>query len=154
MHFTTRRCLSLRHVFYLYTFLLFICALIFLSTSLANQDGWNLFSLFQGYELTQAEIESGTGQLAQDDARLMRHISEKYLIPPSPKGVQAGVDWTPVHLTNKFEQQEVSRFIIDLFKNKNGGTFIECGANDGEFFSNTMLLEEKWNFSVTIGTKG
>lgn len=68
--------------------------------------------------LTEADISSGKGNLAQDDPRLLDYIISQYLIPPRPKGKHYEVDWTPVHLTNKLQQQEVSRYILDLFNKK------------------------------------
>lgn len=48
---------------------------------------------------------------------------------------------------NSYSQFNIDFYLIDLFKNKASGFFIEAGANDGINQSNTFLLENelKWN---------
>ncbi|XP_035701096.1 uncharacterized protein LOC110861992 isoform X2 [Folsomia candida] len=87
--------------------------------------------------------------LTQTSPKLQAYIVRKYIIQPSPFGGN-GVDWTPLHLTVRYKQQEVVRFVLNLFFRKNYGTFIEAGANDGEYFSNTMLLERWFNWSGVL----
>lgn len=36
--------------------------------------------------------------------------------------------------------------VVKFYNNKRSGFFVEIGANDGVFFSNTLLLEEKYNW--------
>lgn len=46
-----------------------------------------------------------------------------------------------------FSQFNIDIYLVELFKNKKDGFFIEAGANDGVSQSNTFLLERdlKWN---------
>jgi len=40
-----------------------------------------------------------------------------------------------------------NHLINNIYKNKNNGFFIEIGAYDGVQMSNTLLLEEKYNWA-------
>nr|CAH0111716.1 unnamed protein product [Daphnia galeata] len=40
-----------------------------------------------------------------------------------------------------------TRVILRLLKNQTDGFFVECGALDGEYLSNTIDLERKFNWS-------
>ena len=44
-------------------------------------------------------------------------------------------------------QGHLNSIILEHLKGKTGGFFIECGANDGEFQSNTMYLESKMGWT-------
>lgn len=107
-------------------------------------------------------VASGNLRLAQDDANILGYIRQKFLQPPATEGkvVLSGKD---VHFKHTFEQQEMYRFIYKILGNKvrklrmtlsiesllknfhiyvqNNGFFLECGAHDGEFYSNTLPLE-------------
>ena len=37
-------------------------------------------------------------------------------------------------------------FVIDYYKGKEGGFFVDIGAGDGSLFSNSYLLEKKYNY--------
>jgi len=37
-------------------------------------------------------------------------------------------------------------FVIDYYRGKKGGFFVDIGAGDGSLFSNTYLLEKKYNY--------
>jgi FkbM family methyltransferase len=49
-----------------------------------------------------------------------------------------------------FSQYNQEQFIINYFKNKNNGIFVEVGGLDGKRHSNTYLLETKFNWSGLI----
>ncbi|KAF4525312.1 hypothetical protein B566_EDAN014921 [Ephemera danica] len=40
-----------------------------------------------------------------------------------------------------------TKFIKEIFKGKRDLFFVECGANDGEFASNTLFFERQWGWT-------
>ncbi|KAB7494704.1 hypothetical protein Anas_07473 [Armadillidium nasatum] len=42
-----------------------------------------------------------------------------------------------------YSQFQEGLYLLEYFKNKKNGTFIEVGALDGEFLSNTLILEKE-----------
>ena len=45
-----------------------------------------------------------------------------------------------------YSQLNQDKLALVYFKNKCGGYFVDIGANDGKEFSNTLLMEEKYNW--------
>ncbi|OXA44716.1 hypothetical protein Fcan01_20599 [Folsomia candida] len=125
--FCTKRCLVL---FFVYIPLVLV--LIYLVRSDYKDPVKELLDDFA--------VASGNLRLAQDDANILGYIRQKFLQPPATEGkvVLSGKD---VHFKHTFEQQEMYRFIYKILGNKNNGFFLECGAHDGEFYSNTLPLE-------------
>lgn len=84
------------------------------------------------------EIDESLNNLEQDDPKLIEAIKTKYLIPPSKE---------MYNFTNKgnmnFGGQYGQPLIIDkMFNSKlKKGFFIEAGAFDGEFLSNSLRFE-------------
>ncbi|KAF4522324.1 hypothetical protein B566_EDAN011325, partial [Ephemera danica] len=77
--------------------------------------------------------------LEQNDSRLISEIRRRFLIPPPPRG-------TPYFLRNPQREDPSagqSKKVLELLQNKTSGFFIECGALDGEFISNTLYMERK-----------
>lgn len=47
-----------------------------------------------------------------------------------------------------FSQLGQDKFVIEkIFSNKKNGVFVEVGAHDGKYLSNTFMLEKKYNWS-------
>jgi len=73
------------------------------------------------------------------DGLVLGHIRCFHLFPPSKDRVEG---------TGSFsEDQGLRQWIKDTFKDKRNGIFIECGANDGEFLSNTLRLEREFGWT-------
>ena len=49
-----------------------------------------------------------------------------------------------------YSQYKQEEFVLNYFKNKTNGTFIELGGLDGIRHSNTYLLENKYNWNGLI----
>ncbi|XP_047737147.1 uncharacterized protein LOC108678160 [Hyalella azteca] len=89
-----------------------------------------------------AEVMKGSASLRQDDPKLIEVIRTQYLNPASTK---------PYKMKNN--KDDPSQFnqpteILKLLGPIRNGFFIECGAYDGETFSNTL------NFERTLGWRG
>lgn len=58
-------------------------------------------------------------------------------------------DWTPIINIKQvvyYSQINQDKDIIDFYKNKKNGYFVDLGAHDGTWFSNTKMLEESYNW--------
>lgn len=72
-----------------------------------------------------------------NDTGLVDFVKNKFLIPPSNK---------KLNFSNNIWSSPVAKQVIKILKNQTGGFFIECGAYNGEWLSNTIELEHylKW----------
>ncbi|XP_042884910.1 protein Star-like [Penaeus japonicus] len=86
------------------------------------------------------------GPLDAEDARVMAWIREEHLHPPSdlPYNLDLGrnVDFTKLQYW-----QRVHQGILDVLKGKRNGFFLEAGALDGYYQSNTFFLERDYNWT-------
>ncbi|CAH1775160.1 unnamed protein product [Owenia fusiformis] len=76
-----------------------------------------------------------------EDPRFIRYIRQRWIVGPSRIGYnfhEKKVDYS------QFGQAAV---VDKLFKKKKGGFFVECGAAEGEAFSNTIFLEKERRWS-------
>lgn len=95
---------------------------------------------------TFKSINESLNLLDQEDPILIEEV-RKRLIDPSPKNV-------PYRLETDFrnmKQPSGGQFgqvvhLAELFGEQKGGFFIEAGAFDGEFLSNTLYFEKKMNW--------
>ena len=85
-----------------------------------------------------------------DDPKLIEAIKTKVLWkPPTIKGLNLGVPLTDKLIGGQFGQPHVVEEVLkehNLWKNSNG-FFIESGAADGVFLSNTLYFELKYNWT-------
>ena len=74
------------------------------------------------------------------DPELIELIKEKFLIPPSSSK-------TPYNFGGDIKSDGQSNTILEILNNKKNGFFIECGANNGVFNTNTLLLEKEFGWT-------
>lgn len=79
---------------------------------------------------------------SQDDARLARHIRERWLLPPSI-GERNLRDPERRH----YSQRRQSRFVDGLLNRKANGFYVESGAGNGEKLSNSLFFEKSRNWT-------
>ena len=126
-----------------------VCALVNLVVIIVG--GWSLLS-FKGqvYDYRQhisttdeaLFFQFGDGNLSADDERLLAHIRSR-LTRPSPR--------RPRRLTNSgrkhFSQIGQSEWVDERLKQRRNGFFVECGAFDGETYSNSLFFELERNWT-------
>jgi len=82
------------------------------------------------------------GPLPQDNTNLVQFIADQYIKYPAPSDSQYKFELVKsaysTHLNGQFNQ---AQNISGLLKNMKNGFFLECGAADGESFSNSLLFE-------------
>uniref|UniRef100_A0A915KI92 Methyltransferase FkbM domain-containing protein n=1 Tax=Romanomermis culicivorax TaxID=13658 RepID=A0A915KI92_ROMCU len=76
---------------------------------------------------------------AADDPRLIKHIRDHYLEPPSPREVSYNLEYP-----NKrdYSHKMQSKIVENILGSKRDGFFVECGAYDGETYSNSLSFEK------------
>ncbi|XP_059479132.1 uncharacterized protein LOC132198877 [Neocloeon triangulifer] len=90
-----------------------------------------------------ATTEATFDALPEFDERLLSHV-KSILVKPNNRSV-------PYALQNPnaadYSQEYTGTYILSLLKNKTNGFFFECGAFDGETFSNSLALEKYFNWT-------
>ena len=104
-----------------------------------------IFIAFIRY-VTGVSIENSLTGLHQNDPYLIQKIKSDYLIGPQ---TEKPYNFTDLNKNNKDLGGQFGQAteIAKLFNKKKNGFFIEAGAYDGEVFSNTLLLEAKYNWT-------
>ncbi|EFX85456.1 hypothetical protein DAPPUDRAFT_314237 [Daphnia pulex] len=98
---------------------------------------------FNGYDSSECNADyMNTHKLPQDHPCVIETIRKHYLIQPSPQDVPLRLD------SNDDADRSPGQtgVIFRLLKNKTSGFFVECGALNGEYMSNTIDLERKFNW--------
>jgi hypothetical protein len=74
--------------------------------------------------------------LSPTEPEVLDYLMRTHLFPPSK------LPYSLTQVSEKFPSEFTSQ-LDQVFKGKDKGFFIECGANDGELLSNTLELEKK-----------
>jgi hypothetical protein len=99
--------------------------------------------VMSGQILTAEAVFGGTDRiLDQSDPGLLNFIRLNHIFPPSTEPYNLSNPLGDPSVDNGKEWKTVQSFL----GNKTNGFFIECGANDGEFFSNTLVLERDFGW--------
>ncbi len=94
-----------------------------------------IYLIFGQYVLFPIYLEyHNKFQNAQDSKSLVQLINNHFLTPPAP------ADRT-LYFEKEIWTSPVTEVVQKILKNKTGGFFIECGAFNGEWLSNSIELE-------------
>ncbi|XP_057368797.1 protein Star-like [Daphnia carinata] len=116
---------------------------------LLHQSGkkYNLMEESDGQSIFDNNAECtldymNTNKIPQDHPCVIETIRKNYLNKPSPPDVPLKLDKEGDHDRSPGQTGVIFR----LLKNQTKGFFVECGALNGEFMSNTIDLERKYNW--------
>ncbi|XP_061176777.1 uncharacterized protein LOC133185516 [Saccostrea echinata] len=109
-----------------------------LSTDENNKDGYALDVVFvrtATWCKTRESFPNGTSCPGKEK---VYHIND-YLMAPHPYKIVENVD-------KMYSQAQQDKLVYDIVK-KDGGFFVDIGAHDGQFLSNTLWLERKHSWT-------
>ncbi|XP_050695162.1 uncharacterized protein LOC126984974 [Eriocheir sinensis] len=105
--------------------------------------------LMWGTKIPEFEDETWArlaGPLAADDPKVLHILQQNFLAPPSslPYNFSDPKSQTGAH---DFSWPWIHDQLVKLFGGQKGGFFVEAGALDGEYLSNTLWLERNLNWT-------
>ncbi|KAK7076643.1 hypothetical protein SK128_015312 [Halocaridina rubra] len=128
-----------------------LAAALGISTIIINFSSIKILGRIYKPDKDNKEIEYRIkGPLYTNDTRLLTYVRENYMHPPSkmPYNLSTGDD-DPTY--KQFSKESSWQYIHDclklLFSDESPGFFIEAGALDGQFISNTLWLEQSLNWT-------
>jgi len=87
-------------------------------------------------------VQCNLMNIKEDEPTLVKFIQEAKLKLPSPTDLDYNLNGKP--LGGQIGQVDI---VLQYFKNKTNGFFIEAGAHDGELLSNTLQLEKDFHWT-------
>ncbi|XP_066938266.1 uncharacterized protein [Macrobrachium rosenbergii] len=92
------------------------------------------------------------GPLSPDDPDLLQYTRERFLIPPSSEPYMLEIESGTSLEYSHYRSRVVSWIYLDnlitsLFREEPPGFFVEAGALDGEYISNTLDLERLYGWT-------
>ncbi|CAL4122640.1 unnamed protein product, partial [Meganyctiphanes norvegica] len=109
-----------------------------------------------GLARSSAEVLSRLlGPLTNDDPSLLQYIKERVLIEPSTETYNLQVDLdktnTDAYKYNSYRRDHnwktLNNIVKTIFDNEPAGFYVEAGALDGEYLSNSLYLERDLGWS-------
>lgn len=88
------------------------------------------------------DIKDDLENVSDDHPTFIEYIQKK-MVPPAPFTSSLILDQQNIHTGQIGQAVQV----IEYFKMKKNGVFVEAGAWDGEYLSNTLYLEAKYNWT-------
>ena len=88
------------------------------------------------------EIKDDLENVSDNHPTFIEYIQKK-IVPPASSTSSLNLDQQNIHTGQIGQAVEV----INYFKQKKNGVFVEAGAWDGEYLSNTLYLEAKYNWT-------
>ncbi|RXG53911.1 Protein Star [Armadillidium vulgare] len=89
-------------------------------------------------------------ELGPENERCINLLKSSYLDPPSRLSYNLSTDPLYITMKNGYTWSYIDYFIRLIFQDKKNGVFVEAGALDGEFLSNTLRLEMEQNWTGLI----
>ncbi|KAK7086545.1 hypothetical protein SK128_027171 [Halocaridina rubra] len=122
-------------VFCCWTFIFFVCLVVFINSFLKSK--WTIKD--------SCKRGSLKGPLEYDDPYVLNILQENFMTPPST--LPYNLSDPKVSGFKRFSWPFIHNYVKYFFQDQTHGFFMEAGALDGEFISNTLWLEYYKNWS-------